>query len=147
MNPMRKIIHYIRFWAPVLAWATVIYLFSSKPTNPVGQIYWQDFVVKKTAHMIEYGVFTVLLYRALTNSGMARKKASIYAMAIAAFYAVTDETHQSFTPGRTPKARDVVIDIIGSGIATYTIWNLLPKAPKQLQNWARDFQLAYTKAK
>lgn len=147
MKLLSKIIHYFRFWAPVVAWATVIYLFSSKPTNSVGGFYWQDFVVKKSAHMIEYGVLTVLLYRALTNSGMNRKKASIVAMCVAAFYAITDETHQYFTPGRTPKARDVVIDIIGSGIAIFTIWNIIPTAPKKLQNWAKDFQLAFPQDK
>ncbi len=38
-------------------------------------------------------------------------------LAAAVLFAVTDEIHQSFVPGREATVRDVVIDAFGSGAA------------------------------
>jgi VanZ family protein len=35
---------------------------------------------------------------------------------IAILYAATDEFHQSFTPGRTPRVTDVMIDAAGAAM-------------------------------
>jgi VanZ family protein len=40
-------------------------------------------------------------------------------MALIVIYAVSDEFHQSFTPGREPKLRDVLIDTAGSFLGMY----------------------------
>ena len=137
----KKIKLLLRFWAPVIAWALVIFLFSSKPTGSTTEIYWQDFIVKKTAHVVEYAVFTTLLFRAFVASGANKKDAAMYSLGISIVYAISDEVHQSFTPGREPRARDIIFDTIGAAGAIYTIWNIIPKAPKRLKQLAKDFQL------
>jgi VanZ family protein len=137
----KKINKIITNWLPVLVWASVIFLFSSRPTTPVSEIHWRDFIVKKTAHIIEYGIFSTLIYRALKESGVDKKRAGIIAVFLAVSYGFTDEFHQSFTPGRDPRLRDVIFDTIGSIAAIYTIWNLLPKAPKKLKKLAESWQL------
>lgn len=131
-----------RFWIPVILWAILIFAFSSEALPPTSRFYWPDFVVKKTAHIIEYGVFALLLYRAFINSGANKKKAAVYSIIIAVAYAFTDEYHQSFTPGREPRIRDVVFDTIGASFAVYYLWKLLPKAPKRLKLWAEKLQLS-----
>jgi VanZ family protein len=131
----------VKFWLPVAAWAVFIFLLSSYPTRPVVEIYWKDFIVKKSAHVVEYAILTILLYRALKESGIERKKAGVYSVILAVLYGVSDEFHQSFTPGRDPKARDVFFDTIGSVAGIYLIWRLLPKAPKRLRKWAERLQL------
>lgn len=136
-----KTILLLRFWLPVIAWAAVIFLFSSKPTGVASQIYWEDFIVKKFAHIVEYAIFATLIFRALVASGTSRKYAAILALIISICYAATDEIHQSFTPGREPRARDVIFDTIGASTAIYSIWNIIPKAPKKLKLLAKDFQL------
>jgi VanZ family protein len=138
---VEKAIKIFRFWIPVLLWAGVIFLFSSYPTRRASEIFWQDFIIKKTAHIIEYAIFSALLYRAFKESGTKGKNAGIFAIAIAVIYAASDEFHQSFTPGREPTVRDVIFDTIGASLAIYAIWNLLPKAPKKLKNWAKNLQL------
>lgn len=138
---MTKVINKLRFFLPALLWALVIFTFSSFPTGTASQFYWQDFVIKKFAHMVEYAILTVLIYRGLWNSGVARPQAFLYAILLSVFYGITDEVHQSFTPGREPRARDVIFDTIGSGIAVYILWKLLPEAPPRLKRWAEDFQL------
>jgi len=134
---MRK----LKLWAPVVLWAAVIFLFSARTTNPVSQIYWEDFFVKKSAHIVEYAILTILLFRALKESGVSKKDAGIYSIILAVLYGVSDELHQSFTPGRDSQVRDVIFDTIGSILAIYVIWKLLPKAPKRLKNWAKKLQL------
>lgn len=137
-NKLQKILY---LWLPVILWAFVIFLFSSMPTTPVSQIHLTDFFVKKSAHIIEYGVLTTLLFRALLASGINKKKAGLYSIIFAVLYGMSDEFHQSFTPGRDPKLRDVFFDTIGAVSSVYIIWNLLPKAPKKLKNLAKSLQL------
>jgi VanZ family protein len=130
-----------KYWGPPVLWAAVIFVISAYPTTQTSQIYWKDFIVKKSGHVIEYGVFAALIYRAFRNSGAKRENAGIYAILIALLYGVTDEFHQSYTPGREPRVRDVVFDTIGAIATIYSIWNLLPKAPERLKRLARALQL------
>ncbi len=109
-----RIIKFLDHWFPPVAWAGVIFLFSSLTVTPSTEIYWQDFIVKKTAHVVEYGIFAALLYRALRGSGVEKLNAALFAILIAVIYGATDEFHQSFTPGREPRVRDVVFDTIGA---------------------------------
>lgn len=135
---LKKVIY---FWLPVVVWALVIFLFSSLPTSPVSRVYWQEFVVKKSAHVVEYAIFTTLLYRALRASGVEMIEAGIYSIILAVLYGATDEFHQSFTPGREPKVRDVFFDTIGSVGSIYLIRKFLPIAPEKIRSLARQFQI------
>jgi VanZ family protein len=138
---VKKTLKIVKLWLPPIIWASVIFLFSSYPTGRASEIYWKDFIVKKSAHVVEYAIFSTLLYRAIKESGVRKVNAGIFAITIAVIYAASDEFHQSFTPGREPTVRDVIFDTIGASLAIYTIWNLLPKAPKKLKNWAKNLQL------
>ena len=132
----------IIYWLPFFLWAVVIFSFSSIPTVRTSEIHWRDFIVKKTAHVVEFFIFSLLLYRAMVNSNMKTDRLLLVTVIFAAFlYGLTDEYHQSFTPGREPKVRDVIFDTIGSITAIYFLWNLLPKAPSRLKSLARSLQI------
>ena len=107
---------FLKFYLPPILWAGVIFTLSSFPTLETSEIYWQDFVLKKSAHMIEYAVFALLIYRALKYSGTKIRRAVVLSLLIAVIYAITDEFHQSFVPGREPKIRDVFFDTIGGAL-------------------------------
>lgn len=109
----------IKYWAPPIFWAIVIFLFSSLSVTPATEIYWQDFILKKTAHVIEYGIFAVLLYRALRSEGVEKMSAGLISILIAVLYGASDEFHQGFTPGREPRVRDVAFDTIGAIAGVY----------------------------
>ena len=114
---------FLKRWTPVFLWMAVIFFLSSQPIIRASSVDPLDFVVKKTAHIIEYAVLFVLLSRALQGK---YKKAFL----IGAFYAFTDETHQLFTPGRGGSLRDVLLfDITGLSLA----WFLLHKNHKLLK--------------
>ncbi len=95
---------FVRLWLPVLAWAALIFAFSSVPDLGTGLGGW-DLVLRKLAHTAEYAVLGALLARALGRSGLA--------VAIGVLYAVSDEVHQAFVPGRLGSPVDVAIDAVG----------------------------------
>jgi len=128
-------------WAPSFFWALVIFLFSARPTNPVSEIHLMDFIVKKSAHVFEYAVLTILLYRAFILSGFDKNKAKVYSVTLSIFYGITDEFHQLFVPGRTAKVRDVFIDGIGAVLAIYLINSFFPKAPCLVKKIAGYLQI------
>lgn len=132
-----------RYWLPAFFWAAVIFAFSSIEVTPASEIYWQDFIVKKTAHVVEYAILFTLLYRAFTNtSGFSKKQAALVSFFIVVVYGISDEYHQSFTPGREPKPRDVGFDAAGGLLAYLAIWKYLPRAPEKLKKLARDLQIS-----
>ena len=94
----------VRRWAPVVAWAALIFAFSSIPSLSTGLGGW-DYVLRKIAHATEFAILAALLVRALRSPG--------WAVVIAIGYAITDEIHQSFVPGRHGAPLDVAIDSVG----------------------------------
>lgn len=79
--------------------------------------------LRKYAHFIIYLFLGVIVKNALSVSGITGLKSFAIALLICALYAVTDEIHQAFVPGRRPLVMDVVIDSAGSfvGITLYSI--------------------------
>ncbi len=126
-------IQFALLWLPVILWASVIFSFSTIPTAHVSEIHWKDFIVKKLAHVTEYGIFALFLYRALKTSGMDKKRAGYTAIVLCFLYGLSDEFHQSFTPGREPAFRDVLFDTLGASLGIFAVWKLLPKAPPKIK--------------
>jgi VanZ family protein len=98
---------FARTWLPVLAWAAVIFALSSVPDLGTGLGGW-DLALRKIAHAAEYALLGALLVRATNRSGSA--------FALGALYAISDEIHQSFVPGRMGSPVDVAIDAVGVGV-------------------------------
>jgi VanZ family protein len=94
----------VRLWLPVVVWAGVIFAFSSVPDLGTGLGGW-DLVLRKIAHAGEYAILCALLLRATGRTGLA--------FALGTLYAVTDELHQAFVPGRAGAPLDVAIDAVG----------------------------------
>ena len=72
-----------------------------------------DHPVRKTAHASEYALLGMLLFGAMTGT---RKIRMGYAWLAASCYAVTDEFHQLFVPGRSCQFTDVCIDSGGAAL-------------------------------
>ena len=97
-------------FGPPLALMGVIFFFSAQPDLGTGLGVW-DTILRKAAHMAEYGLLWFLWYRAL------ELRSPWPAVAITLAYAVTDEFHQTFVEGRHGSPLDVLIDAAGVGIA------------------------------
>jgi VanZ family protein len=70
----------------------------------------------KVAHFAAYSVLGGLLARALAGAAWAGyTKSTVWqAWTLATLYALTDELHQAFVPGRTPSFGDGVADSGGA---------------------------------
>ncbi|MCK4892015.1 MAG: VanZ family protein, partial [Candidatus Pacebacteria bacterium] len=92
-----KITNIITLWLPVFIWCAIIYYFSSIPSLKSDLPNQLDLIFRKIAHMAEYGILTVLLFRAyFKNNGFTIKKSISFAIIFALTYAFTDEYHQLF---------------------------------------------------
>ncbi len=129
-------------WLIVLVWMVVIFLFSSQnaenssstsslPTEFLARILKPkfdnynesdkililnrcQFIVRKSAHFSVYTILGMLTYNAFRISERFSKKVTIlFSMLVCLLYAISDEIHQYFVPGRACRVLDVSIDFSG----------------------------------
>ena len=83
-----------------------------------------NFIIRKSAHFIEYFVLCFLMYSFLKEYSFSGKKLCFFSVIFCFLYALTDEFHQAFVPGRTATIRDCFVDLTGSlfFILIYTLF-------------------------
>jgi VanZ family protein len=101
-------------FGPPLALMGLIFFLSAQPDLGSGLGDW-DLLLRKLAHMAEFGLLFLLWRRALPGT------AAWVAAAIAVGYAITDELHQTTVEGRKGAPLDVLIDAAGVGVAWLTL--------------------------
>jgi|GEM_PF-1827514 len=108
-------LRWLKAWLLVLLWASMIFYLSSIPGLGTGLGIW-DLILRKCAHLAEYALLTILLWRALrdTTSGWSCGALRRSAMILAVLYAVSDEIHQGFVVTRVGSGVDVLIDMLGA---------------------------------
>ena len=112
-------------WLPVVAWAAVIFAFSSVPDLGTGLGTW-DTLLRKTAHVLEFALLGALLLRATRRPWPA--------LALGVAYAASDEVHQHFVAGRHASARDVLIDSAGVVLGLLAWQRLAPGSHVSVRN-------------
>ena len=127
---------FVKYWLPLLVWLGVIFvgsteLMSAEHTSRciVPFLLWLKrgmsphtiwvilVVVRKCAHVTEYAILALLLWRALRSIPALSMKMSISFGAVlmgSALFAASDEFHQSFVKSRTPSIGDVLLDVGGA---------------------------------
>ncbi len=101
--------HTSRYIVPFLLWL--------KPGMSPKTIWIIIVVVRKCAHVTEYAILALLLWRAFRTVPLLHAKPSIlFAAALlgCAVFAASDEFHQTFIKSRTPSVRDVFLDVAGA---------------------------------
>ncbi len=116
------------------AWAALIFVLSSRANLPGPGFPYGD----KILHAGEFGVLAWLLARALLPPMLAsrRKGLAIYWVAgvSSLIYALSDEMHQAFVPGRSCEISDLLADSAGILLALvlmplYLKWRRLEFPP------------------
>jgi VanZ family protein len=99
----------------------VIYFLSAQSnlTLPVEE--WWPGLLSWTAHFAEFAVLASLLWLALRSSLRVPRYATAIAFALTAMYALSDEVHQSFVPGRMPDVRDWIVDVAGAALVLWIL--------------------------
>jgi VanZ family protein len=121
-------------WVPPLLWMGAIYLLSSDLGSeahtspfilPILKLLFPGLspdtyellhtFIRKLGHLTEYAVLAILWARALAGPAARWRMPHIAgALTIAVLWAMGDEWHQTFVPGRTPSVVDVGIDALGA---------------------------------
>ena len=115
MNPK----HFIAYWFPVLLYAWLIFVLSSRELAGGGISTYSTFL-----HMIEFFFLAFLLFRAFNNSQL-REYSYPLAIILAAVYGFIDEIHQAFVPGRVSDLKDALADTLGASFILFGA--LIPK--------------------
>jgi len=111
----------IRRWLPALIWMGLIFLVSAQPSLPSVPGRW-DLLLKKGMHMVAYGILTILYLWALRGSAHDDRVVRVASVVLALTYALSDEYHQTFVPGRNGTWVDVAVDGVGILAATVLDW-------------------------
>ena len=144
-SPVSKLKIFLKYWLPVLLWMTLIFTasgdshsseHSSRFVEPLlhwlfphmSQAHVEDIhlVIRKCAHLTEYAILALLVWRALhqskTNLPTWSWPKVCGTLLIVFLYSSSDEIHQSFVPTRTAQFSDVVIDTSGAAIGLLALW-------------------------
>ncbi|QNO13296.1 VanZ family protein [Alkalicella caledoniensis] len=149
-------------WTLVLLWMGLIFYMSAQPATQSQEmskgvvevvvqtvervapslaeqldIRYLHHIVRKNAHFIIYLILGVLVINALNVSVVEGWKGIVFALSICILYAISDEVHQLFVPGRSGEVRDVIIDSAGSsvGIGVYLgLTNVMEKVRARGEN-------------
>jgi VanZ family protein len=113
---------WIFYWLPFFFWLGVIFYFSSLPGSAYPTFRPELLLERKGAHVGEYIILTGLIFR-IVNLYLEKKNRAIAMAAVFSLaFAVSDEVHQLFVPGREGKISDVGIDGIGILICVGVIY-------------------------
>lgn len=78
-------------------------------------------IIRKLAHFTIYLIGGILTYCTYNSYKKVEKKDLKYIWLFCVVYAISDEFHQWFIPGRSSELRDVIIDSVGAGIGIIII--------------------------
>ncbi|MBU0549823.1 MAG: VanZ family protein [Candidatus Omnitrophica bacterium] len=101
------------YWLPVALWAILIFAVSGLPGEDLPYVFsGQDLFF----HVMEYAVLALLLNRALSRTSLKsypQKKKLLLVIMACLIYAISDEFHQKFVPGRVASLADILLDGLG----------------------------------
>lgn len=81
-------------------------------------------IIRKLAHFTEYLILGTLVINMFTKNNA--KKTYLLSILLCIIYAISDEIHQIFVPGRACQLKDILIDSVGSITGIY-LFKLLKK--------------------
>jgi VanZ family protein len=127
-----------KYWLPLILWMVVIFSASTQLGAPANTsrffrplMHWlfpgmsEDkierihYVVRKTAHCVEYALLGVLAWRVVhfdpAFASFSLRRHCWFVLLFCLLYASSDEFHQSFVPTRQSAVQDVLLDMCGAG--------------------------------
>ena len=144
---MKKTLTIIILWALVIGWSILIFSMSAEPADVSSQtsgntirvicnvIYpgfkdmdraEQDVIIeasqnfaRKAAHFTIYTVLGILLSFAVAQHS---RRYPVFSFTGGVLYAISDEIHQLFVPGRSGQISDVLIDSLGVALGCIIVF-------------------------
>lgn len=135
----------VQRFGPLLLWMVLIWFASSREFSALNTsklirpvIFWIfpslsearvdaiHFIIRKAGHFSEYAVMGLLAARAFNASAKKFLQEHWFQLSLVLLvaYALLDEFHQSFVPGRTASVYDSAIDVIGglTALFVFRLW-------------------------
>ena len=111
--------HTSRIIGPILRW-----LHPDIKDETVRQV---QLIIRKGAHVTEYAILALLLYRAFRRTLERRpdewcRRCAAWSWGLAFLYAASDEWHQTFVPSRGGSIHDMLIDCCGAALGL-VLWH------------------------
>lgn len=123
-------------WALVILWMALIFAFSHQPATESNQLssgitktiedtikmaipnidvdQWDlNHIIRKCAHFGVYLILGVLVANGLIDAGISKTKGICLSLIVCVLYAISDELHQLYIPGRSGQVSDVILDSAG----------------------------------
>lgn len=149
---------FLRDWLPLLIWVVVMFIGSTdllsadhtsrfivpmllwlKPDASPETVRAVAFAIRKCAHLCEYAILALLLWRALHGSlPRPMRMPTLFGAVLlgCAVFAASDEFHQSFTSSRTASVRDVFLDVVGAVLGLLVSASLTHVRRRKMRNSA-----------
>lgn len=133
----RTTIRTVLLWALAALWAALIFYFSAQSGEASAAVS-EEFIspfsriltallgeaghtfVRKCAHFFLYCVLMCLAVCAYRSGG--GKRIFLWPFALCVLYAVSDEIHQYFVPGRACRIYDIGVDALGCLAGAFCLW-------------------------
>lgn len=145
MKSNRKVLS----WSLVILWMVLLFYLSHQPARDSNKLssgvtQWAmeivdkilpgvdldlktfNHIVRKSAHFFAYFVLGILALNALKTNKVEGSRGVVLAVLICILFAISDEIHQLYVPGRGGQIKDVLIDSAGSIFGT-TLFSIIHK--------------------
>jgi VanZ family protein len=144
---------FLKYWVPVLGWLVVTFIGSTnvmsveqtsrfivpfllwlKPGMTQEATWGIIVVMRQCAHVGEYMVLALLMWRALrSGTSMSMRMSTLYGVVLLActLFASSDEFHQIFVKSRTPSVRDVLLDVGGASLGLLIAASFANRRPRE----------------
>lgn len=130
----------------VLIWMIIIFIMSSFDATEsanqsnyivniisnvlnINNIELLNLIIRKLAHYIEYLILGILVINMFIKNNIPQSY--LISIIFCIIYAISDEIHQLFVPGRACQIKDILIDSIGSITGIY-LYKLISKRKKSI---------------
>jgi VanZ family protein len=133
-------------WGAVVCWMLLIFLLSSQGPVATGELsmsvtekvvdrvaieqpditFW-NFIARQVAHVFLYLMLGVFLCMAFSFTFEKGRRVCFWAFGIGLLYAISDEFHQMFVPGRDADLADIFFDGMGLllGLFIFRVFTLI----------------------
>ena len=128
--------NFLYYWLPPVVWGLAVLCSSGdlgSAKNSLGLLKWLcswfvdlepaqfkmlNFYVRKTGHVLAYGLMYVLWFRAFREQAhYGPWRACLWSLGFCLFYALMNEGRQWFSASREASIGDVILDMSGAGLA------------------------------
>lgn len=106
----------------VLSGGIVAFFTNALNITNVDLFHW---FIRKLAHAVIYALLGFFTLNALSHEKI-KPNHILLALAISILYAISDEIHQTFIPGRSGNVTDVLIDTLGASLGLLTLTIIKP---------------------